>query len=292
MTAPALVILAAGRARRYGGVKPLAPIGPNGEAVIDLLGSDAVAAGFSPIVLVLGPETGPQIRAHVEATWPSSVDVRFCTQERPRGTVDAVRSAAGSVDPTKPFGVANADDLYGLGGLRSLKAHLSAEGSSAVVGYRLAKVVLEGAPVTRGVCEADASGMLTKVTERKQVTLAAGRFSAADGKTPEELEGNALVSMNLWGFAPGMWAELAAAMEAAPEASEDAEVLLPDLVASLIARGQAGEVAPTTSFKVIACEDACVGVTHPEDLGVVQQAVLEQVEGGLRPREAFGGSGA
>ncbi|MEI7747152.1 MAG: NTP transferase domain-containing protein, partial [Actinomycetota bacterium] len=61
MNSPALVILAAGRARRYGGVKPLAPIGPKGEAVIDLLGSDAIEAGFSPIVLVLGNETGPQI---------------------------------------------------------------------------------------------------------------------------------------------------------------------------------------------------------------------------------------
>lgn len=292
MTTPALVILAAGRARRYGGVKPLAPIGPNGEAVIDLLGSDAVTAGFSPIVLVLGSETGPQIREHVESTWPSSVDVRFCTQERPRGTVDAVLAAADSVDRSTPFGVANADDLYGLGGLRSLKAHLTGEGSSAVVGYRLSQVVLEGAPVTRGVCEADAAGQLTQVTERKQVTREGDRFTAGDGKEPASLDPSSLVSMNLWGFAPGMWDELQAAMDAAPGASEDAEVLLPELVASLISRGKSGDVAPTTSFKVIACEDACVGVTHPEDLDVVQQAVREQVAAGIRPSGNFGGGAA
>jgi len=63
---PSLVILAAGRARRFGGCKPLAPVGPHGEAVIDLVASDALAGGFSTIVLVLGPATGPAIRYHVE----------------------------------------------------------------------------------------------------------------------------------------------------------------------------------------------------------------------------------
>jgi len=66
----ALVILAAGRAKRYGGCKPLAPVGPQGEAVIDLVASDALAAGFGAIVLVLSPSTGPAIRYHVEHTWP------------------------------------------------------------------------------------------------------------------------------------------------------------------------------------------------------------------------------
>ena len=83
---PTLVILAAGRARRYGGCKPLAPVGTHGEAVIDLVASDAVAAGFGTIVLVLGPSTGPAIRYHVEHTWPEAVDVRFATQSAPLGT--------------------------------------------------------------------------------------------------------------------------------------------------------------------------------------------------------------
>ena len=76
-SASPLVVLAAGLARRYGGCKPLAPIGTNGEAVIDLLVSDAVSAGFGPIVLVLHPETAPALRYHVERCWPSSVAVDF-----------------------------------------------------------------------------------------------------------------------------------------------------------------------------------------------------------------------
>ena len=81
MTAPnagqVLVILAAGRARRYGGLKPLAPVGPGGEAILDLVASDALSAGFGTIVLVIGTETGQALRDHVEREWPGAVDVRF-----------------------------------------------------------------------------------------------------------------------------------------------------------------------------------------------------------------------
>ena len=291
MNSPALVILAAGRARRYGGVKPLAPIGPNGEAVIDLLGSDAIEAGFSPIVLVLGNETGPQIRHHVETNWPAGIDVRFCIQERPRGTVDAVLAAVESVDEATPFAVANADDLYGLAALKTLRAHLEGSNTSAVVGYRLDQVVLGTAPVTRGVCEDDGTGRLSNVTERKQVTRDGDRFSSSDGLEPSHLDPRSLVSMNLWGFVPEMWTELRKAMEANPSASEEVEALLPDLIASLIARAKGGEESAVTSFAMLACEEACVGVTHPEDLGIVQQAVLDQVAAGIRKSSTFSSVG-
>src|SRR5277367_5150885 len=123
--APALVILAAGRARRYGGCKPLAPVGAHGEAVIDLVASDAVAAGFGTIVLVLGPSTGPAIRYHVEHTWPAAVDVRFAAQPAPLGTVHAVLSASDHVGDT-PYGVGNADDIYGRAACAQLATHLAA----------------------------------------------------------------------------------------------------------------------------------------------------------------------
>ena len=113
VAAPALVVLAAGMARRYGGCKPLAPIGPNGEAVIDLLVSDAVAAGFGRIVLVLHPETGPAIRYHVERCWPASVDVHFAEQRLPLGTVHAVLAARAALEEGVSFAVSNADDIYG-----------------------------------------------------------------------------------------------------------------------------------------------------------------------------------
>jgi dTDP-glucose pyrophosphorylase len=114
MNGPTLVILAAGRARRYGGgLKQLAPIGVHGEAVIDLIASDAFAAGFEHIVIVVNPETGDDIKEHVGKLWPKDRKVSFAVQEVPRGTVDAVLAAEPFLDKTRPFAVSNADDLYG-----------------------------------------------------------------------------------------------------------------------------------------------------------------------------------
>ena len=164
-----LVILAAGRAKRYGGCKPLAPVGPHGEAVIDLVASDALAAGFETIVLVLGPSTGPAIRYHVEHTWPAAVDVRFATQPAPLGTVNAVLSASDYVGDA-PYGVGNADDIYGRDGCALLAAHLRAGGdTNALVGYRLADAVIGFSPVTRGICRVADDGRLLGVDERRQV---------------------------------------------------------------------------------------------------------------------------
>jgi hypothetical protein len=272
---PALVILAAGRARRYGGCKPLAPVGSHGEAVIDLVASDALAAGFGTIVLVLGPSTGPAIRYHVEHTWPDAVDVRFATQPAPLGTVHAVLCASDHVADA-PYGVGNADDIYGAQACAQLAAHLQSHSdSNALVGYRLADAVIGTSPVTRGVCRVGDDGMLIGVDERRQVTAQPdGRFLAGDGREPAELSGDARVSMNLWGFTPAFHKTLQRAMDAAVDASEEAEVLLPEVVA---------ESLSTSSFRVLEAQGRCIGVTHPDDLSLVQAELNSQVAAGERP---------
>jgi dTDP-glucose pyrophosphorylase len=154
--APSLVVLAAGLAKRYGGCKPLAPIGPSGEAVIDLLASDAVTTGFGRIVLVLHPETGPAIRYHVEQCWPRSVEVAFAEQRLPLGTVHAVLAARDALETDRSFAVSNADDVYGEAAMGMLAAQLATDnGEHALVGYRLASTVATDDPVTRGICEVD-----------------------------------------------------------------------------------------------------------------------------------------
>jgi MobA-like NTP transferase domain len=274
-TKPALVILAAGRARRYGGCKPLAPVGIRGEAVIDLVASDALAAGFGSIVLVLGPATGPAIRYHVTRTWPSHVDVRFALQEAPLGTVHAVLSASDYIGDA-PYGVGNADDIYGRAASALLAAHLmSPEPTNALVGFRLADAVVGHAPVTRGVCQVGPEGQLLQVDERRQVTaLTDGGFAVGDGREPSTLSPDARVSMNLWGFTPAFHGALKAAMEAATEASEEAEVLLPEVVARSLA---------AYPFTVLPATGRCIGVTHPDDLALVQAELARQVGQGARP---------
>jgi hypothetical protein len=272
---PALVILAAGRARRYGGCKPLAPVGTHGEAVIDLVASDAVAAGFGTIVLVLGPSTGPAIRYHVEHTWPSALDVRFATQPAPLGTVHAVLSASDYVGDS-PYGVGNADDIYGRAACAQLVTHLRAHAdANALVGYRLDDAVVGTSPVTRGICRVADDGTLLGVDERRQVTRTPeGGFVAGDGREPTELSPDSRVSMNLWGFTPAFHKTLQAAMDAAVDASEESEVLLPEVVAESLA---------TSSFSVLPAQGRCIGVTHPDDLSLVQAELNRQVAAGERP---------
>ncbi len=270
-----IVILAAGRARRYGGCKPLAPVGPHGEAVIDLVASDALAAGFERIVLVLGPSTGPAIRYHVEQTWPHSIDVHFALQPAPLGTVNAVLSASEYVGDA-PYGVGNADDVYGRAGCALLAEHLRHEPSAnALVGYRLADAVIGFGPVTRGICVVGDDGMLVRVDERRQVQATPeGTFVTGDGREPASLSPDARVSMNLWGFTPAFHAVLRAAMDAATDASEEAEVLLPEVVAQSLS---------ASSFAVLEAQGRCVGVTHPDDLSLVQSELNRQIATGERP---------
>jgi hypothetical protein len=269
------VILAAGRARRYGGCKPLAPVGPHGEAVIDLVASDALAAGFGTIVLVLGPSTGPAIRYHVEHAWPGSIDVRFALQPTPLGTVNAVLSASEHVG-NAPYAVGNADDIYGEAGCALLAGHLMEDGSgNALVGYRLADAVIGHSPVTRGVCRVSVEGQLLGVDERRHVTATGdGGFVSGDGRQPAALPPDARVSMNLWGFTPAFHRTLHAAMAAAVDASEEAEVLLPEVVAQSLG---------SDPFTVLGADGRCIGVTHPDDLSLVQADLNRQVGRGERP---------
>ncbi len=286
----ALVVLAAGRARRYGGCKPLAPVGPAGEAVIDLVASDAVAAGFGRVVLVVGPASSDAIRYHVRHSWPRSLDVAFARQEEPLGTVHAVLAAGDELARGAPFAVGNADDLYGEGPLRLLARHLAADDpDNALVGYRLANAVVGDSPVTRGVCRVDGKGRLVGLEERRQVSaIGDGRFVSKDGLEPSELDGSLRVSMNLWGFNARMWDALDDAMARAGDASVDAEVLLPDLVAALVTPSHPGGPVP---FRVLNTDGRCIGVTHPDDLQLVQADVARQVGLGERPARLWSGVG-
>jgi hypothetical protein len=277
---PTLLILAAGRARRYGGVKQLAPVGVNGEAVIDLIGSDAYAAGFGHIVVIINPETGPLIQEHIGARWPSEKRVSFAVQERPLGTVHAVLSAMNSVEADQPFAVANADDLYGRDAMLALGNHLRTVGTNCLVGFRLDRALVGDQPVTRGVCKVR-DGILISIAERRKVQLSNAGYFSDDGLLPRVLEPETRVSMNLWGFSPAMWSVFSEAMAAATNASEEAEVLLPEVVAHQLREHQ-------TVFRVLEANSRCIGVTHADDLHIVQADVAAQVERGERPAGVFG----
>jgi hypothetical protein len=292
---PVLVMMAAGVARRYGGCKPLAPVGVHGEAVIDLNAGDAVRAGFGQIVLILGPATGPAISYHVEKTWPPSVAVASALQAVPLGTVHAVLAARALVGD-RPFAVINADDIYGVPALTMLADHLATGTDHALVSYPLRDTVVTPDPVTRGMCQATADGWLEALVERRMVTRHEdGTFTADDGLEPKELAPDSPVSMNLWGFTPAIWPFLETALRAVhPELGPDGsvgdvrptsttEVLLPEVVGDMARTGGPGE-----RVRVLPGSGRCVGVTHAEDLPVVRMELAEMVGQGLRAEGPWG----
>jgi hypothetical protein len=295
---PVLVVMAAGVARRYGGCKPLAPVGLHGEAVIDLNAGDAVRAGFGDIVLVLGPATGPAIDYHVRQTWPASVPVSTALQSVPLGTVHAALSARAIVGD-RPFAVINADDIYGVPALSVLAEHLITTADHAMVSYELRDTVVSADPVTRGICESD-GGWLRALVERRQVTgHDDGTFTADDGLEPKEMPGDTPVSMNLWGFTPAIWPLLEEALyRVHPELGPDgavaaaapgpaSEVLLPEVVGAIVA-GAEGPSGAGRRVRVLEGTGPCIGVTHPDDLPVARMALAEMVGQGLRAPGPWG----
>jgi len=287
---PSLVILAAGRARRFGGIKPLAPIGINGEAVLDLGASDAITAGFAQIVIVINNETGPVIRDHIANTWPSNVRVEFAIQDRPLGTVDAVLRAREFCEHGEPFAVINADDLYGTDALGMTVKHLVSTPTNMLVGFRLDRALVGSDPVTRGICEV-IDGRLASITERRSVVALEHGYESHDDLEPRSLNADALVSMNLWGFVPSMWTVFQMAMEQAEAASEDNEVLLPELVSDVLQGRYDALDSGLKEFSVLPTDTRCIGVTHPDDLGVVQEEIALQIKQGFRPKRPFELSG-
>jgi hypothetical protein len=278
MNGPTLVILAAGRARRYGGLKQLAPIGMHGEGVIDLLASDAFAAGFDDVVIVINPDTGPQIIKHVEAYWPKDHRISFAIQENLRGTVDAVLCARPYLNDSMPFGVSNADDLYGRDALVRLGRHLMKSENNCLIGFQLEKALIGDLPVSRGTCNV-VNGHLTEIIERRNVQITLAGFEANDGMEPAILNPQTTVSLNLWGFQPAMWPLMQAALED-HDFTDTPEVLLPVFVGDILGH-------TPMRFDVLSTSSRCIGVTHADDLPLAQILVREDIESGARPEYAF-----
>jgi Nucleotidyl transferase len=296
---PPLLVLAGGLAKRYGGCKPLAPVGPHGEAVIDLGVSDALSAGFGRVVMVLGPQSSSAIGYHVQECWPSSVSVSFAIQPVPLGTAHALLCAR-ELLADEPFGVVNADDIYGTPALSLLADHLrrgraGTDARHALVSFALRNSVITDKPVTRGTCVVDERHLLEGIVERRKVTMHDdGRFTSSDGLEPSDLDPDAQVSVNLWGFAPSIWPVLETAVvsaqpEVGPEGSvrdpravdEAVEVLLPEVVSDMVARRPNRD--PGGEVVVIDGPGRCLGVTHADDMPVVTSELAAMIGQGLRP---------
>ena len=218
-----LVVMAAGLGSRYGGVKQIERLGPDGEILMEYAIYDALRAGFDRIVLIIKPQMLQDVRDlfgdRIEQRTGMRIDYAFQTPDRftaarpelaqrskPLGTVHAVLCARDVI--RTPFAVINADDFYGRGAIDAIAAalpELHGAQDAAMVGYRLKNTVSPFGTVTRGVCATE-NGLLRKVQETYKIQLGADGTirDTSDAGAGVVLDPEAIVSMNLWGYHPAM----------------------------------------------------------------------------------------
>lgn len=276
-----LVLLAAGHGRRFGGLKQLAPVGPDGEAIMDYTARAAEASGYGGVVLIIREEIRAEIASHVRRRWPATLPVELVAQAPVPGTAQAVLSARPAVPG--PFAVANADDLYGDAALSALVSGYGTpaagkpdgEPAHLLVGYRLHRTVITSAPVTRGLCEVGDAGELRRIAEHTVQRCEDGSFVARPAGSSgafHAVSGRERVSMNLWGFHPRLFDELEVAIAAFdPANAPRPELLLPDVVNALVVGG-------LDHVQVLGTSARCIGVTHQEDLPLVRAEIASSTE--------------
>lgn len=209
-----LLVLAAGMGSRYGGLKQMDPIGPNGEFILDYSVGDALAAGFDRVVFVIRRDIEKDFREIVGHRWEARADVAYAMQDladlpagfavpegrtKPWGTAHAVLAARNAIDG--PFAVVNADDYYGADALRQTAGFLDRtaddEKKFCMVAYRLDKTLSPNGSVSRGVCTVGPDGCLTQLVERLKLQRCPdGVVRDGEDAFPDDTP----VSMNMFGF--------------------------------------------------------------------------------------------
>ncbi len=305
MKKPVLVIMAAGMGSRYGGLKQIDPVGPNGQIILDYSIYDAHRAGFERVVFIIRPELRDAFEQAIGRKARSFMQVDYAYQtldslpeglrapegrEKPLGTAHAVWCARGLTEGC-PIAVINADDFYGADAFRKVYDYLSAAEDDekyryCMVGYRVENTLTENGTVSRGVCTTDENGLLDSIVERTAICRAAdGTIGyAADGDEPAGMiaEGTP-VSMNLWGFTPSFLPALDDGLrrffaEKLPQNPMKGEYYLPFAVDELIQAGRA-------TARVLTTQARWFGVTYREDKPVVCAAIADMTARGEYPAQ-------
>ena len=301
---PTLLLLAAGMGSRYGGLKQLDGLGPNGETIMDYSIYDAIKAGFGKIVFVIRKDFEDDFRQKVLSKYEGHIPAEVCFQamdklpegftvpegrQKPWGTNHAVVMAKGLIH--EPFCVINCDDFYNRDAYMVMGKFLSElpEGSKnrySMVGFRVGNTLSENGTVARGICSKDNEGHLTEVVERTEIKRVDGKvcYKDEEGKWVA-VEDNTPVSMNMWGFTPDYFEY---SDEYFKEFLSDAknmenlkaEFFIPLVVNNLIHEG-------TATVKVLDTTSKWFGVTYAADRQATVDRIQKLIEEGVYPNRLF-----
>ncbi|MFA9390101.1 MAG: NDP-sugar synthase [Prolixibacteraceae bacterium] len=296
---PTLVILAAGMGSRYGGLKQLDEIGPNGEAIIDYSLFDAIRAGFGKVVFIIRKDFEAAFKAQFDQKLVGKIEVEYVFQdlndlpgdykipegrEKPWGTGHAIRAARNAVKT--PFAAINADDFYAAEAYATCADFLNTEVKEdqyCMVGYRLDNTLSEHGSVSRGLCVTNQLGNLVDIDELTKITAKNEGIVFERDEKEHPLKGDELVSMNFWGFHPSLFEHLEKGFVSflAEKGKEmKSEFFIPMHVDDLIKSNK-------TKVKVLTSNASWFGVTYQEDKPVVVQKVQELISSGKYPKQLW-----
>jgi dTDP-glucose pyrophosphorylase len=297
---PTLFVLAAGMGSRYGGLKQIDGLGPNGETIMDYSVFDAMRAGFGKVVFVIRHDFEDDFRRVVVSKYEGKVPCEICFQSvdklpegytlnpertKPWGTNHAVLMARDIIH--EPFAVINADDFYGRESFQVLADFLHSvegkQGEYCMVGYRVCNTLSENGSVSRGICSTDENGFLTGVVERTHIEEVGRKIVFTEDGKDTVIDPMSPVSMNMWGFTPEYFRYVDEAFRAFLDAHGQelkAEFYIPTLVNDLIQAGRA-------TCRVLDTPSRWFGVTYPEDRPQVVMKINTMIQEGIYPAKLF-----
>jgi UTP-glucose-1-phosphate uridylyltransferase len=289
----ALLVMAAGMGSRYGGLKQLDQVGPNGETIIDYSVYDAIKAGFTKVVFIIRKDFEDQFKSQVSSKYSKRIDVEFAFQEvsnlpggftspdgreKPWGTGHAILSAKELI--REPFVVINGDDFYGRESFNVIADYYITGGNQfSMVAFRLDRTLSSHGAVTRGVCSTEqeklSSVIETEDIEEKDNIILSNRDILFDGSEP--------VSMNMWGFTPSLFTYLSKGLVDFLNAEGNelkSEYLIPSVINDLIQN-------KLEDVHVLRSNASWFGVTYKDDKPVVKRKINELINSGIYPSHLF-----
>ncbi|MEO6187723.1 MAG: sugar phosphate nucleotidyltransferase [Ginsengibacter sp.] len=296
---PTLLILAAGMGSRYGGIKQMDSFGPSGETIIDYSIYDAIQSGFGKIVFIIRKDFADVFKNIFDKKLKGKIEVEYVLQEmdsytegfaipkdrkKPWGTAHAVLCAKEVIK--EPFAVINADDFYGREAFQKAEKFLIGEvdpHTYCILGYQLSKTLSENGTVSRGVCQVDKKDNLISIVERIKVYRDAGRIVYEEADQKIEMPENTPVSMNFWGFDPGVFEFIQKIFLKFLQENENnlkSEFFIPILGDTFIQQ-------EANNIKVIRTSAQWFGVTYQEDAPEVKASIEKLVATGEYPQQLW-----
>jgi dTDP-glucose pyrophosphorylase len=289
-----LLVMAAGMGSRYGGLKQLDAVGPNGETIIDYSVFDAIEAGFNKVVFIIRREFVNEFKAKITDKYSGKIQVQFAFQdihdlpngfkcpegrEKPWGTGQAILSAATLIQ--EPFAAINGDDFYSRESFKVVVDYYKNGGNEfSMVAFRLNNTLSIFGGVTRGLCTVNDGKLETVVeTDNLQQTdegVSSNRDILLDGFEP--------VSMNMWGFTPILFDYLSEKFDEFLQEGKmelKSEFLIPNVINDLIQTDR-------ESVHVLRSDSSWFGITYKEDKLYVMDEIQKLIDEGVYPQELFG----